>query len=405
MLKVAAWRLKPQRIVRPSRGPVESASPATRISWPAALALILGGTVTGLLVAEAGARVWVGTHWPKAQIFQYTHFTHTRGRYTEDSVLGYRLHPGYIDPTGTVSHNSIGFRGPPIASSKPPGTFRVAMIGASTVYGVAVSDSETGSVRLQQRLQAAASRPVEVVNAGVPGWTSWETLRNLQHRVLPLEPDVVIEMEGRNEIFPQLFNHYRDDYSHYRVPDYQFRFSNRWYKTLFRISHLAMFFMARGGGRMGFVRAKENPAYSSIIDANRPTEAEVRRNATDRTRLNGFDHNLRHMIGIERAHAITPILATIPFRANRFRSGVLPREDHLIPVIDSLVARDNDLVRRVARDSDVTLVEGSLLATTPGLLSDDCHFTAAGEQVFASMVYRAVEPLMVTWEARQLHGP
>ena len=45
---------------------------------------------------------------------------------------------------------------------------------------------------------------IEVINAGVPGYTSWETLINFQFRVLDIEPDLIIIYHGTNDTHARL---------------------------------------------------------------------------------------------------------------------------------------------------------------------------------------------------------
>src|SRR6185503_16030554 len=65
-----------------------------------------------------------------------------------------------------------------------------------------VSDNhKTWPHRLQEKLAAAfPDVKFEVINTAVGGYTAAENLRNLTHRVLPLEPDIAIYYEGNNEI-------------------------------------------------------------------------------------------------------------------------------------------------------------------------------------------------------------
>ena len=98
-----------------------------------------------------------------------------------------------------------------------------------------VSDEGTSAGRLAVWLAARhAALRIGVVNAGVAGWTSRETLIHLKRAVLPLAPDIVVLADGRNDIFPQVFDGYRDDYSHYRPIGYDFREGNRWHRAVFR---------------------------------------------------------------------------------------------------------------------------------------------------------------------------
>lgn len=101
-----------------------------------------------------------------------------------------------------IKINSLGFRGDEFERRKPSHTVRIAALGASTTFCAEVSDNhKTWPHRLQEKLAAAfPDVKFEVINTAVGGYTAAENLRNLTHRVLPLEPDLAIYYEGNNEI-------------------------------------------------------------------------------------------------------------------------------------------------------------------------------------------------------------
>jgi hypothetical protein len=112
--------------------------------------------------------------------------------------------PGY-EVSGArinIKINSLGFRGDEIARAKPAGTVRVACLGASTTFCAEVtSNHHTWPYLLQEKLkQAYPGVNFEVVNTALGGYTSVDNVKNLQHRVLPLDPDLVIYYEANNEI-------------------------------------------------------------------------------------------------------------------------------------------------------------------------------------------------------------
>jgi lysophospholipase L1-like esterase len=101
----------------------------------------------------------------------------------------------------SVSINSLGFRGGELTRQKPPRTIRIATVGASTTFCGEVANEETWPARLQELLQRAhPDVTIEVINAGVPGFVAAESLKNLQARVLPLEPDLVVYYEANNDM-------------------------------------------------------------------------------------------------------------------------------------------------------------------------------------------------------------
>jgi lysophospholipase L1-like esterase len=101
-----------------------------------------------------------------------------------------------------IKINSFGFRGDDFDRMKPPHTVRIAALGASTTFCAEVSDNhKTWPHRLQEKLSAAyPGVRFEVINTAVGGYTAAENLRNLTHRVLPLDPDLALYYEGNNEI-------------------------------------------------------------------------------------------------------------------------------------------------------------------------------------------------------------
>lgn len=81
----------------------------------------------------------------------------------------------------------------------------VLSLGDSTTFGWGVADEETYSAQLEERLAArnASSESWRVVNAGVPGYSSYQ-VRLVAERLIPeLRPDVVVVCVGNNDPAPQ----------------------------------------------------------------------------------------------------------------------------------------------------------------------------------------------------------
>jgi len=114
------------------------------------------------------------------------------------------LKPGYQVRGNTfhIAINSHGFRGDEFTIEKPPNTIRIVCLGASTTFSSeAASNAATWPSLLQQHLQQDfPDVNVEVINAAVSGYVAADNLKNLKHRVLPLDPDLVIYYELNNQI-------------------------------------------------------------------------------------------------------------------------------------------------------------------------------------------------------------
>lgn len=112
--------------------------------------------------------------------------------------------PGY-EVRGANLHikiNSLGFRGDEFQVVKPANTIRIVCLGASTTFSAeASSNAAIWTARLQDLLQADyPDVRIEVINAAMGGYVAADNLKNLRHRVLPLDPDLVIYYEANNEI-------------------------------------------------------------------------------------------------------------------------------------------------------------------------------------------------------------
>ena len=80
------------------------------------------------------------------------------------------------DYFGWMRINRQGFRGADVSLKKPDGTFRIMAIGASTTFDTQVSSGDqTWAARLEYWLNQSDLRdPVEVINAGVGGWSPFQ---------------------------------------------------------------------------------------------------------------------------------------------------------------------------------------------------------------------------------------
>lgn len=88
--------------------------------------------------------------------------------------------------------NSISLRGPEITIPKPAGTLRVLCLGDEVVLGAAVDEPQTFCHLVQQILQKRSTKRVEVINAGVPDFCPLLSYLQLRHRLLVLNPDVIV---------------------------------------------------------------------------------------------------------------------------------------------------------------------------------------------------------------------
>ncbi len=89
--------------------------------------------------------------------------------------------------------NSAGLVDGEYASRKPPGVYRVAMLGGSFVQGLGVAPGEAFHAVMERQLAArAGGSRVEFINFGVGGFDPSQALATLEQRALAYDPDLVL---------------------------------------------------------------------------------------------------------------------------------------------------------------------------------------------------------------------
>ena len=107
--------------------------------------------------------------------------------FAQDDELGWALPSGQaMNWRGqTAVINSIGFRSPEPLSSA---TTKILTVGDSSVFGDGVQDNETLSSQISKML----GPDVDVQNAGVPGYTCWQSRIWVQRIRNQFQPDILI---------------------------------------------------------------------------------------------------------------------------------------------------------------------------------------------------------------------
>jgi lysophospholipase L1-like esterase len=214
------------------------------------LVALLTSAIATFAVLEIGARVYLERFAPEARFVNYASFRQLTERYggggaasrqllSPHRYLGYYPTPGYTK--GKNRHNSLGYRGDEIVLPKPAGELRIVCIGGSTTYDSDIEDYRLAyPARLEAELRRRGYGNVSVVNAGGAGWTSWESLIDLELRILDLEPDLIIDFDAINDVHTRFVwppDFYRGDNSGYRAANQSGLFmpSILEYSTLLRV--------------------------------------------------------------------------------------------------------------------------------------------------------------------------
>jgi lysophospholipase L1-like esterase len=150
---------------------------------PRGALLAVGSLVAIFVVLEVGMRITAHLRLLRQGEFWAVY----------DPDLGYRLNPGFGDI------NAQGLRDHPV----PPKSerFRVLVLGDSVAfYGDDVDDTYVGHLRQNLRREPGLA-DVEVLNAGVKGYTNYQELLYLKRDGVRLEPDLVGVGFVLNDVF------------------------------------------------------------------------------------------------------------------------------------------------------------------------------------------------------------
>ncbi|MDB3956848.1 SGNH/GDSL hydrolase family protein [Candidatus Nitrosopelagicus sp.] len=102
---------------------------------------------------------------------------------------------------GTISINSLGFRGEEFDVNKDESVFRIFMLGGSTVFGTgASSNSQTIPAQLEKKLDLLfLDQRIEVINGGISGANSKSEKMFVQETIFDYSPDLIIIYDGWND--------------------------------------------------------------------------------------------------------------------------------------------------------------------------------------------------------------
>lgn len=160
------------------------------------IALIVVSMVITAFLFELGLRWYFDTHGSKADRIKYVYSDEDlRNTMHANSLpyVEYGLEPSLA--------NELGYRGEAVAIPKPEGTYRIVVLGDSTVYGLTVPVDKSFPAQLQQQLRKHYGlENIEVVNAGVSGYNTWNSTVALAFRVIELEPDLIIPIHTLTDI-------------------------------------------------------------------------------------------------------------------------------------------------------------------------------------------------------------
>ena len=312
-----------------------------------ALALSL---VIGVVIAEQVLRV-LGYEYQPLRVSATDGDAARYYHLFEDDQFVYDSELIWKPRAGVGVFNAEGFRGPIMGTETPSGALRLVTIGDSNTLGWAGEDGANWPRDLQAFL-SDLDVPLEVINAGVWGYTSYQGVRRMEE-VLDYEPDVVLVSFGSNDAL------------RVRQPDNRFAGRSNLYRAVERrLTHYRL-------GQLLIAAVRRDDAESETLDP--------------RVEIEEYRRNLHAMAELCRRHGARMVLLTRPFEQ---------------PIVSELSWKNfadeyNLATLEVGREAGIPTID--LYTRFKGkleLFADESHFNEAGHELAARFIGLELVPLL-----------
>jgi len=338
----------------------------------------VGITSVMLLTLELGFRLWVGL--VDTDLGTRIALQKSDAEMAPPGGLLYEPHPYWVfnhAPSDT-DINKWGFSGE-VSLNRTPGVPRLLCMGGSTTAG-----PHSWPSKLKLELEKRRGSPVEVINMGVGGWTSAESLVAFTMLGQSFSPDVVILHHANNDMSPLRYPGFRPDYAHYRHPismekdelgmwHLRQRFSDSIDKA-FMVSSVYGYLRlwVAGEGRIS------NDLQSLTTHDTEVTAENWYENA------GVFQRNLRTIGVVAQGIGATTVLTTLPHRITDMHD----------PSWEERLETMNELVVRLGQEEGWPTVPLHAESWDPELFEDMVHMTDEGARLEAKQIADTVGPLL-----------
>ena len=279
----------------------------------------------------------------------------------------------------TIRINNLGFRGPDLPRDKGD-AFLIVALGKSQTFGPTLRDGEKPWPELLQDLfdqHASCGRKIEVINAGTEAYTLDNNLERMRRDILPLNPDLIVSTHGMNGFFPFGLRRVPEP----NEPGVRPRASALIGRAVLTIERAAHDFRDRNSARASAVTLPP----MSDAELMKSRYADEYRKLIALSREGGAD--------IALADATMSVNESSPREVKDFYGAVFKPIDDII----AANAAHNRMVKIVAREEGAPLID--MAAGVDGVWDDDLyldivHFTEAGNERVANLMFRALIPIL-----------
>lgn len=296
-----------------------------------------------------------------------------------------------LDGRKYTAHIDVhGFRGgslEPPGAPKPPDTYRIFFVGGSTTENGPLPDEDAWpqlvEVELQKKL--GATPRLRCVNTAIAGNLAADSFALIAHRILTLEPDLIVCLEGINDLCMGMGRRFDPTVANYTAPP-----RPGFADLLTARSRLAQLIQ--------HAASRAETAWEGNASLARRRKSEHTPGLDPLKGLPRFERYLRMIAAVCREADVPLLLMTMP---TLFKESMSPAELDVLwmgymdrgkvnadpPTMLRGMRAFNDTVRQVAREEGTLFLD--LEADVPKDLEhlyDDCHYTVKGSRLVAERV-------------------
>jgi hypothetical protein len=336
--------------------------------------LMIVGALTLLFVAAAGVLELVlrgvfTTYGTESDRLSYVYTREeAAARDTRPLALPfieYGLNPAH------EGYNAFGMRGADVTPDKPEGVYRIITMGDSSTFG-ATDDGEAYADWLGRILRDDYGLThVEVINAGVHGYSSWNMLANFEFRLLELQPDLVIVFQTVFDLTARTANPdcYRGINPLRGLSPISGNATN-YNEGTFSVSTLYRYVTINLGLERDPAADESNSVPVNVACGDGRIYSDA-----DAYALNPpvyYERNLRSLIGVAQIHGVNVLISAWAY--DRANTG-------LELAWRAAVAEQNEIARRLAAEYELPFVDYAALAPEGGdVWADPLHLNGAGSR-------------------------
>lgn len=309
--------------------------------------------------------------------------------------------------------NSWGFRGDEITKQKPTNTYRIVLLGGSTVLNRPITYDKTFGKLMQDSLQKKyPSTHIEVLNAANDWYTTQHSLIQYLFYIKDFHPDLVIMWHGVNDLFRSCtsgefsYGPYREDYGNFYGPTTTMAKNYFKPQPLIAVKLISLDFIKQhiidnlySDITRKIIRAKTDQDSRSILMSK--TDFSHQKFPS----IEAYSRNLDEIVSTIKHDNVSLILANQPYlyhqsmSSNELSKIIFPKlyceQQNVYPNISTLIKefnRVNAITKKEAESSNVPFID--LNAQLPKNLmyfTDDVHYTESANKKIADILTRFIE--------------